>query len=346
MSSPRLVSQVDLDRQYASDLPDAESMAIDQLAQGQDLLGADKSKYPRFERLSGVNAMAGALAPTEVWFVGAKVGAGKSLFCQNLMDDLIHQEIPTLYVGTEQDAHVLKLKHACIRAGVAPRLMLKPEREEIGTHYYLASQEAVNEEMEWLSSKDISRLALFANSEYVNREELNYWIRGGVRKYKLRAVIIDHIDQVSHGQGQNPVSEISATIQLLHDMAREYEIPVVIASQLKRNSGDPFKRYSPPDEEDFAGASTKERVAAVMLGLWRPLRDDLSPDELKELKAKAKQGGAGENKLFKPNTMGVRLVKDRLGTAPGDQRFVHVGKGGFLSDDEATTHGIRTSRTL
>lgn len=339
----RVVSPEELERQYANDLPDSELLAISQLHEGQALLDEDKSCYPRFRRLRGIHAMTGSFAPAEVLFVGAKIGSGKSLFCQNLMDDMIEQGVPTLYVGTEQDAYVLKLKHACIRAGVSARMMLKPEDHQIGTPFYEEADAAVNREMEWLASAEVSKVALFANCDYVNREELQYWIRGGVKKYKLQCVIVDHIDQVKHGEGHNPVAEITATIQLLHELAREYQIRVVIASQLKRNSGDPYKRYSPPDEEDFAGASGKERIATLMLGLWRPLRTDLSVDELKQLKERAKQGGAGEDKVFQPNTMGVRLLKDRLGSAPGMQTMVHVGRGGQLSDDEALTHGIRTT---
>lgn len=334
----------DLDRQYAKDLPDAELLAIGQLHDQQQLLAEDKSKYPRFNRLQGVHAMTGSFAPAEVWMVGAKVGSGKSLFCQNLMDDFIEQEVPTLYVGTEQDAHVLKLKHACIRAGVSARLMLKPEDHELASPLYADAEAKVQREMEWLASTKVSRLALFANTEYVNRDELNYWIRGGVRKYGLRSVIIDHIDQVKHGEGLNPVAEITSTVQLLHELAREYQIPIIIASQLKRAYGDAFKRYSPPDEEDFAGASGKERIASVMLGLWRPLRVDLSVAELKDLKERAKQGSAAEDRLFQENTMGVRLLKDRLGTSPGKQTMVFVGKGGHLTDDPASTHGIQTTK--
>lgn len=339
-------SSDDLERQYAKDLPDSEMLAIDQLQKGQVLLEEDKSKYPRFTRLQGVHGMTGSFAPAEVWFIGAKVGSGKSLFCQNLMDDFIQQEVVSLYIGTEQDDYVLKLKHACIRAGVPARLMLKPDVSEIGTDYYRASEELVQREMEWLATKSVSKLALFANTEYVNREELQFWIRGGIRKYGLQCVIVDHIDQVKHGEGMNPVAEITATVQLLHELAREYQIPIIIASQLKRNSGDAFKRYSPPDEEDFAGASGKERIASVMLGLWRPLRIDLTVDELKQLKERAKQGSSAEDRLFQPNTMGVRLLKDRLGSAPGKQTMVYVEKGGRLSDDPSTTHGIRTSRGM
>jgi hypothetical protein len=324
-------------------LPNSEVMAITQLHSGLELMSDDKRRYPRFRRLKGVHAMTGSMAPGEVWLIGARVGAGKSLFCQNLMDDLIEQGVRTLYVGTEQDPHVLRVKHACIRAGVSPRRMLKPENQDLESDSYAMAMEAVEEEMQWLASSEMSKIALFANTMYVNRAELNRWIRGGVDKYRLQAVIIDHIDQVDHGEGFNAVSEATATVQLLHDLAREYEIPIVVASQLKRQ-GDPLKKFSPPDEEDFAGTSGKERIASVMLGLWRPLRIDLEAKELRAVLRKSKQGSMPEDRIYQTDTMGVRLLKDRLGVSPGRQTMLHVGHGGRLTDDPALTHGINTRR--
>lgn len=325
------------------DLPDALAMAIGQHQDATDLLHEDKSHYPRFKKLRSIDEMTGSMAPGELWMIGAQVGSGKSLFCQNLMDDLVGQELPTLYIGTEQDVEALKIKHACIRAGISPRLMFKPDEEVVKTRMYEEARDLVQEQLKWL--KDQADFALFANSEYVNRRELDIWINGGVRKYDIRAVIVDHIDQVEHGPGQNSVGEATATVQFLHNMARRHRMPIIAANQVKRHP-DPFKRYQPPEVDDFAGTSAKERVAAVMLGLWRPLRTDLTPEELKSMLKSAKLGAQSEDKIYQPNTMGVRLLKDRLGTAPGKQSMVHVGKGGYLSDDNASTHGIRTARGL
>ena len=253
--------------------------------------------------------------------------------------------IPSLRISNDSYSQgrrdVLRIKHACIRAGISPRRVLKPENRDVESAEYSAAMEAVAKEMEWLASPKMSKLALFANTDYVDREKLNLWIRGGVEKYRTGAIIVDHIDQVDHGAGVNPVIEATATVQLLHDLAREYEIPIVIASQLKRQ-GDPLKRFAPPDEEDFAGTSGKERIASVMLGLWRPLRTDLGAKELRAVLRDSKQGSMPEDRIYQTDTMGVRLLKDRLGSVPGKQTMLHVGPGGRLADDPALTHGIHT----
>lgn len=323
------------------ELPSAEVLSVAQHQAATDLLHEDKSAYPYFKRLASIDAMTGTMAPGEVWMLGAQVGAGKSLFCQNLMDDLIEQEVVTLYIGTEQDVDALKIKHACIRAGVSARLMLKPKKTDIGTTAFQLAQDAVQEQLNWLRSSPIHDLALFANCEYVSRDDLRLWINGGVKKYDIRCVIVDHIDQVDHGTGRNPVSEATATVQELHTMARRHAMPIVVANQIRRHP-DAFKRYQPPEIDDFAGTSAKERIASVALGLWRPLRTDTDPKELKQMLKSTKYGSVSEDRVYQANTMGVRLLKDRLGSAPGQQTMLFVGKGGRLEDDPASTHGIRT----
>lgn len=327
------------------DLPAAEYAAISQTGDADDLLFEDKSKYPRITRLPSLNAITGAFAPGEIIIVMAREGSGKSLFCQNLADDLLGQKIVTLYIGTEQQPKVLRIKHACIRAGVTPKWMLKPEPHEMATTAWRQAREAVREQLSWLKQPEQANRLIFANEPYVDRSVLEKWVDGGINCYEIGAVIVDHIDQVSHGPGTNTAHEVTATVQLLHEMAQAYSIPIFVASQVKR-AIDPFKRYSPPEASDAAGTSGKERIASLIMSLWRPLRTDLPPDELRELLKQAKQGGGAENKIYQKDTMGIRVVKDRLGDAPGQQCMAHVGRGGKLSDDEGATHGIRSSRSL
>lgn len=327
--------------QVGDDLPDLDVLSVSQHNDAVKRLHEDKSGYARFERLESVHAMTGAFAPEEVVIIAADTEDGKSLLCQNLFDDLTDkQEKSTLYIGTEQSAEVLKIKHACIRAGVRAKLMIKPEKEEIGTEAYEEAVEAVERELDFINI-ELRGLAFYANTEYVNRSELLKWITGGVKRYGIETVIIDHIDQMEHGEGRNSAHELTATVQLIHKLAKLHKMPIIVASQIKRDR-DPIRRHSPPDKHDLAGAAGKERIMAIGLGLWRPLRTDLSLEDLRALKKKASTGGIGQDKIYQLNTMGVRLLKDRLGDVPGKQCFLHVGHGGRLSDDPATTHGIRT----
>lgn len=336
----RLVDEIKQRNALADSLPDPDVLSHTQHLQALERLREDKREYCRFTRLESVHEMTGPLAPEEVVIVAGDTEDGKSLFCQNFFDDLTsEQKKITLYIGTEQRPEVLKIKQACIRAGVRTKLILKPTDAELLTPEYRFGMEAVEAELEYINGPEMRGLAFYATTEYVNRYELNKWITGGVHRYGIEVVIIDHIDQMQHGEGVNPVTELTSTVQLIHRLAAEHRMPIIVASQITR-SKDPIKRHSPPDKHDLKGASGKEELMSIGYGLWRPLRTDLPAKELKALRKNSQQGTVAGEKLYQPSTMGVRLLKDRLGDVPGKQCFLHVGKGGKLSDDQRTTHDV------
>lgn len=339
---------VDPDAACEAALPNLDELVQEQNEAAVYRLHEDSGRYPQFRALPSVAAMTGAIAPTEVALIAGRVASGKSLFAQNFLRDLIGQEVPTLYMGTEQTAQILKIKQACLMAGVSPRLMLKATAEQRKTEAYLGARDQVQDQLKWLKSPGVKELAIFANTPHINREILRTWTVGGIRKYGIECVIVDHVDHMSHGPGVNAREELTATVRLAHQLATDYEIPMILMSQVKRTTGggDPLKLYGPPDVEDLAGSSDKERVASLVLTLWRPLRAGIAPKDLRTLHKATQYGMAPGAELYEPRTMGVKLCKDRLGDTPGLQCRLHVGVGGVLMDDPGLTHGIRTNGSI
>ena len=333
----------DLD-QLARTLPTPEELALDQDEEARKSLYDDKSAYPRF-LVPTLDQLAGPFAPGEVVVIGAREGQGKSVFCLNLFDDMVRQHVPALYIGTEQAPKILKQKHACFNLGENPRALFKPTLSEIasGSHAELVAR--VDEGLRWFLEPDVRRNAIYANTPHIDRATIAQWVGGGVRKYGVRVAIVDHVDHVNHGDGRNPVHELTQTVRLALKLATELDITVVLASQIKRSS-DQVTRYTPPDASDLAGSSDKERTAALILGLWRPLRDDMSPEDVRKMIADARAGRGEEDKIYKPRAMGVKVLKDRLGDAPGKRVELQLVAGNRLAPDESSTHGIRTARSV
>jgi replicative DNA helicase len=304
-------------------LPDRDRLASQQMASAVERMNVDSTRFPRFARLKTVHALAGAMAPGELWMFGARPGNGKSLFLQNLHDDLIDQEIPTLYIGLEQGPDVLRIKLACVRAGVNAKMILKPDAETRSTTDYRLARERVDYELATLNSPVFRELAFFAPTPYVNRVELEKWTTGAVRKYGAKCVIVDHIDHMDNGSGRDKVSELTETVKAAKMLARKNAIPMLVASQVKR-PGDAINAHTPPAAEDLAGSAGKEQIADVVLTLWRPLRLDLDAKSLRNLVARSKLGPVGADAIYEENTMGVRLGKDRLGSTPGKQAMLTV----------------------
>lgn len=145
------------------DLPDGDELSHTQHIRATKRMNEDKSEYARFSRLETIHGMTGSFAPEEVVIVAADTEDGKSLLCQNLFDDLTDdQKKPTLYIGTEQTPEVLRIKQACIRAGVRAKLILKPEPSEIGTEIYETAMAQVQQELEYLNGPEMRGLAFYA----------------------------------------------------------------------------------------------------------------------------------------------------------------------------------------
>jgi KaiC/GvpD/RAD55 family RecA-like ATPase len=327
-------------------LPDADFLADGQHLGGMLRLALDTSTFPRFP-WPDVDALTSPLGPEDLLFVLARTGQGKSLLCMNTLDALVEsQGKRCLYIGTEQNPEVLRIKWACLREGVSTRLALKARKEERETTDYRLAMERLAAGMEPLRRYGRDKLACFATSRYINAAELNRWVRGAVKQYGTEIVFIDHIDEVDHGDGRNSRHENTQTLNLIQQLNKELAIPFIIASQSKRLA-EKSMRFTPPDLEDLAENANKERKSTMVLGVWRPLRVGISDKEIKAVKL----GQADENTLFEPDTMGVKLLKNREDTGElGRQCRLRVYRGRLEhipeKDRAAREHGIRTGGVL
>ena len=304
---------------------DFDQLAEDRRKRAIERSLLETSEFPSLG-IPALSEMTGLLAPGELWIIGGRQGNGKSLFVHNLVWWLIRQNVPSVVLGTEQADNELALKQACVMAGVPARLMLKPDPEVRASTEWKAQWEAVRGWINRLHG-EWSSLVTWATDEFIDRGSLTRWTQAAIDSLGARVVIVDHLHHMRHGEGKNDVHELTETVHLAKTLAKRYGITVICASQIKRTMGDGLKSYTPPTAEDFAGASAIERTADVMLGLWRPLRDDLPLDDLRALQQKAKMGHAAEDRVYQPNVMGVRLLKDRLGDVPGKQAMIEVHKG-------------------
>jgi archaellum biogenesis ATPase FlaH len=318
--------------QGQEDIPETpEELATDQHIAAVQRMHLDASKFFRFP-VPSLHALAGSLAPDELWVVGGRQGNGKSLFLQNVAGWFLEAQIPILYMGTEQDAPVLKIKQACVIAGVRAKLMLKPTEEEMQTDEYRQGTKLVQDVLVWLNQAPRNRLLNFSNNRYISRGTLNEWAQVAAEEWGCRAIILDHLHHMDHGEGRNAVAELTQTVHTAKDLAARYHMTMLAASQITRTGGDAVKQYTPPSAEDFGGASAIERTADVCLTLWRPLRLELEAKDLQAIRERAKLGLTAEDTIYEPMTMGVRCVKDRLGDAPGTQTMLAVERGGQLHE--------------
>lgn len=265
-------------------------------------------KHALHWKLPDLQRVLGAVQPGDLVLGGGRTGGGKTLFFQNMFDQFAADGMIGLYIGTEQSSDVLRIKHACLRTGVHPRLVLAPEKWEVGTPAHAEAVRVIGAELVAMSSAPLAQRMIFANdARRLSHAELRRWVRGGVRKYGLQYVVVDHIDRMVAGDVRDPWAAQAEMIVAAKELAVDLGIVMFLASQVKKTN-DRGASLAPPALDDFAGRAEKEREADLAFVVYRPLGPNATPAAIKAVR----DGIADPRELWLPNVMGVKCVKHRL----------------------------------
>jgi hypothetical protein len=128
-----------------------------------------------------------------------------------------------------------------------------------------------------------------------------------------------------HGPGENMYAELSETVRVAKELAKEYGIVIVFTSQQGRvKDGDRLAAFRPPDISALKGAGTIEEESDAVLFLYRPLRQGLTRADFTAFRA----GEKNLRDLLMPERMAVAIGKHRLdGDALGKQVMLRVSRG-------------------
>jgi hypothetical protein len=163
-------------------------------------------------------------------------------------------------------------------------------------------------------------------------------------------LIVDHVDHAEADAGDNsPALQASNKIQKMAlDASRHLNIPVILATQLNssRTGGDRLAHNRPPLMNWLANKEKKEQIAAVCLGLYRPI-DPAKAADIPDVRSGLKEAAS----ITKAGRMGVAGMKLRFGGDRKEKTVELSYVGGQLRDlppqdawsDEAYSHGIRTN---
>ncbi len=299
------------------DMLDADTLTETQVVSSVYRLHEDSRGYPRFPWRE-LAELSGPMCPEDLVMVAARTGGGKSLFLQNLFDALIVGGRSGLYIGLEQTPEILRIKWACLRTDVAPKLVLAPGDLQ-GTPTWDDARAKVEREIAtWQRSDDIRARAHFATARKINAAGLKKWTLWAI-DHGCEFVMVDHIDRVQHGDGRNSFHEMSETVRLAKELASEHRIVMIVASQVGRPS-DALEQFMPPSLHNLRGGGTKEEESDTVLGIYRPMRAGVTDSELKAVR----QGLKNRDDVIEPNTMGVMLLKHRL-DGPVAGKMVKLG---------------------
>ncbi len=286
-------------------LPSSGQLASAQINAAIHRIHEATESYPRYPWRS-LARLAGPMCPEDLIIVAARTGGGKSLFLQNLWDALICAGRYGLYVGLEQGPEILRTKWACLRNDLSPRFVLAPEPEEQGTPQWTTAMRLVQEDLAWQRTPEIIARAHFSSARKINSRGLRRWTEWAV-EHGAQFIIVDHIDRVDHGDGKNSFHELSETIRDAKELARQYRVVMILASQVGRPH-DKVEQFTPPTLSELRGAGTKEEEADTVLGIHRPFRANVTNQELQDVRRNLRD----RDTIIEPNVMGVQVLKHRL----------------------------------
>jgi replicative DNA helicase len=241
------------------------------------------------------------LHPGEMVVVAARPSMGKTSLALNIAENVVlpgkgKKAVPTLFFSLEMGADQLAMRLLCGRAGIAADRLRTPSRFPEGwEEAILRAEKEFRSAPLWID--DSSNLTIL---------EMRARARRLHSRNNLGFIVIDYLQLIAGTDGRAPreqqISEISRGVKA---MAKELGVPVVVLSQLNRESEKENRR---PRLSDLRESGAIEQDADVVLLLTRA--KDVPEDE--ELRAVDMASGDWGRQQF-PIERELLVAKQRNG---------------------------------
>lgn len=304
----------------APDLPRPSELASEQAEAARVRGRLDLSSAPRWQ-WPDLHQLVGVMVPGDLIVVGALTGNGKTSFLLSQLDWNAEHHIPTLYLPLEVDPADVRRRWAAWKLGLDYTHIARNDWHKLPE----GSQDA-HEEMLTQQSKTLG--IQFPPDRRVTLAKLSQWVRWGVETIGARSVFIDHFHRMDMGGAASSYRvQVTEAVRAVKDLARTHGLSVVAAAQLNQD-GDQLDRYFPPVLRRLKESAGVGEEADSVLMLSRRLRQVLSNDEMKLVRA----GHRSEREYEEPSTMVVTCRKHRLDDEARDRGIrLHVENGRVLS---------------
>jgi replicative DNA helicase len=275
-----------------------------------------------FSRLDG---MTGGLTPGSLIVVGARTSVGKSSFAENIAETVAKQGKTVLYVSIEMDPDQMMYRFAK-RWGLSTSII------DYGT-----DDEASTASLEALIEKKLKLPLYIWNAPAAS----TVGIRAHLNQLQAEAgevglVIIDYLQLMTDTFGGKIPEHLRLGMitKTLKHMAREYKLPVILITQLNRNS-DMRGVLPEPRLSDIRESGRIEEDADLILLLWREKEPDFMGNDTHMKIAKNRQGPLGSVPIIfnKPVFTFVEPTNAQLAARPIED-----------DDDEEETAGFGGGR--
>lgn len=249
----------------------------------------------------------GGMLPGELHYVCAFSGNGKTLFMLSLLLEWWKKGKQVYLLGLETVPKYLLVNLCCLREGLhAPDILTGRAWSR----------------PDWPEQRERLRLAAMALGaggiylspvEHVGAREIGLAYRHA-KDLGADVVMIDHVDHISGESGRLYEESVQINAQI-EQLTKSYDLLTVASSQLNLDAvrGDPLAQFRPPRPEQVKMGNKKRELGTSMIGLYRPIRENVTKEELRAVKEGLKPALG----ILTPWQMGVSVMKNRKGGNDG-----------------------------
>lgn len=220
--------------------------------------------------IAGLDQLIGGFQPRVVTMLGALPGVGKSALLAAFCENLAARGVTVGLLSLEDQAQWVVRRLLARRSRVSVFSMnTSPLTDEQFDRCYRAAGDGLYE---------LAGNVLVDDREGLGPQEVARSARAMVRA-GARVLLVDHVGEIELPASERNDLELRKAIAALRSVAKDTDVPVVVAAHLKRRDG--MGVSTAPELTDFAGGSACERMARVALGLSKVKGQDGKVDARK-----------------------------------------------------------------
>jgi replicative DNA helicase len=236
------------------------SCAVEYLDQiGRNEMTGIRTGYPDIDRWTG------GLRGGNVYIIAADTGVGKTTFAMNIAENMATDDNPAVVFSLEMNTEELFHRLACSHAEINGA---KVSAGELTFDESKCLVEAVN--------KVVHCPIIVIDDDNLTPMRM----RSKLRKIRQKpsVVVVDYIQLLNPGtKWENETTRISHCSQAAKNMAKEFDVPMIVVSQLSRSS-DHRGLKKRPTLASLRGSGSLEQDAYVVMFLYRDEGEDQKTD--------------------------------------------------------------------
>lgn len=240
--------------------PNLRTSEADVLAVIEQLEAARRGEKPLCYE-TGIRVLdgeVGGLQTSVLTLIGALPGVGKSALLASMLWGLASRKIKTGFFSLEDDRLWITRRWLANLSGVALHQLTTGRFSKLDEE---AMESAAPRVHEILSSVVVDDRPALTPTDVMEAA------RDMIVNQGVRVVFVDHLGEIKLARSERYDLDVADALSGLREVAKTYNVPVVVASHVRRRPGLTIDEA--PHLTDFANSSAPERMARVAMGLSR-----------------------------------------------------------------------------